>query len=90
MAGSDGKTPYVRRHGEPAPYTQFPLGALVLVHPHRQTAQRGSEPVHDKLQSRLSPAIIVEITIGPAGRWAPCYGVVPLSSCTAANRAAKA
>ena len=32
----------------------------------------------------------MEITIGPAGKWGSCYGVIPLSCFTSEHRASKA
>ncbi|CAK0824602.1 unnamed protein product, partial [Prorocentrum cordatum] len=90
MIGKDGVTPYLRRHGTPAPYKQYAFGALVLFHPHRPVPQQGAEPQHDKLQSRLVPAVLIEVTIGPGGRWASSYGVVPLLRFTSESRASKA
>ena len=34
----------------------------------------------------LTPCILVEVTIGPAGIWGRCYGVVPLFRFTGFNR----
>ena len=67
VVGEDGRTPYQRRFREDAPYRQYRFGALVLLHPHRPVPQLGPEPVHEKLHMRLVPAILVEVTIGPAG-----------------------
>ena len=91
MVGKDGFTPYWRRHGAAAPYRQFPFGALVLFHPHKPVKQaRDAEVLHDKLQPKLVPAVLFEITLGPAGRWASSYGVIPLATFTSKNRPAKA
>ena len=78
VVGEDGRTPYHRRFSEHAPYRQYPFGALVLLHPHRPVPQLGSEPMHEKLHTRLVPSILVEVTIGPGGRWGDCYGVEPV------------
>ena len=90
VVGKDGNTPYYRRFQEHAPYRQYPFGALVLLHPHRPVPQRRTEPVHDKLHTRLVPAVLVEVTLGPAGRWGDCYGVVPLVFFTSEMRGSKA
>ena len=89
VTGPDGMTPYFRRHNEKAPYKQYAFGALVLYHPVRPIVQQGAEPQHDKLHSRLVPAILVEITVGPAGKFASSYGVVPLVRFTSESRSAK-
>ena len=90
VVGDDGKTPYYRRFGEHAPYKQYPFGALVLLHPHRPVPQSGSEPAYEKMRTRLVPAVLVEVTMAPAGRWGDCYGVVPLIFFTSETRGAKA
>ena len=46
--------------------------------------------MHEKLHTRLVPAILVEVTLGPAGRWGDCYGVVPVVYFTSDLRASKA
>ena len=89
MVGKDGLTPYERRHETPAPYRQYAFGALVLLHPHRPVPRQG-EPLHDKLQSRLVPCVLVEVTVGPGGIWARSYGVIPLSRFTSENRPSRA
>ena len=89
MIGKDGLTPYERRHETPAPYRQYAFGALVLLHPHRPVPRQG-EPLHDKLQSRLVPCVLVEVTVGPGGIWARSYGVIPLSRFTSENRPSRA
>ena len=89
VVGEDGRTPYHRRFSEHAPYRQYPFGALVLLHPHRPVQPLRSEPVHEKLHSRLVPSILVEVTIGPAGRWGDCYGVVPVVYFTSNLRASR-
>ena len=58
VVGEDGRTPYHRRFREHAPYRQYPFGALVLLHPHRPVQPLRSEPVHEKLHSRLVPATV--------------------------------
>ena len=74
MIGRDGLAPYYRRFEAHAPYRQFPFGALVLFHPHQPAPERSSGPVvHEKLQPKLVPAVIVEITLGPAGIWADVW-----------------
>ena len=45
---------------------------------------------HGKLQPRLVPAVLLEITIGPAGAWGSCYGVIPLAIFTGARRPSRA
>ncbi|CAK0884153.1 unnamed protein product [Prorocentrum cordatum] len=85
-----GMAPYFRMHGAPAPCKQCAFGALVLFHPRRPVPQQGAEPLHDKLQSRLVPAVLIEIAVGPGGKWASSYGVIPLSRFTSGSRASKA
>eukprot|EP00959_Pyramimonas_sp_CCMP1952_P204565 4277460-Pyramimonas_sp.AAC.1 len=79
MVGKDGATPYFRRHGAHAPHKQYAFGALVLFHLHRPAPQQGAKPQHDKLQSWLVPAVLIEVTAGPGERWASSNGVIPLS-----------
>ena len=86
----DGHTPYYRRFRQDAPYKQYPFGALVPFHPHRLIPQPGSDPVHEKMHTRLVPAVLVEVTLGPAGQWGSCYGVAPLIYVTSEHRASKA
>jgi len=92
MTGQDGYTPYLRRHGVAAPYRQYPFGALVLFHPHKAVETTDDDGVirHEKLQAKLVPAVLLEITLGPASIWGSCYGVIPLARFTSNKRPSRA
>ena len=82
----DGFTPYMLRHGEWAPHKEYPFGALVLM---KINAKKPGERL-DKWSSRLIPCVLVEVTIGPAGRWAHQYGVVVLRKLVDETRGSRA
>ena len=84
MRGRDGFTPYQRRHGENAPYRMYPWRSLVFAHLHKPVVE--DEEESDRWRSKLTPCILVEVTMGPAGLWVRCYGVVPLFRFTDSNR----
>ena len=86
MLGADGMTPYLRRHGEKAAYRCYPFGALVLAKLEPRAAI--AENVTGKLQPRLMPCLLMEITLGPAGAWGKSYGVIPVVRFTSKKRAA--
>ena len=83
MRGRDGFTPYQRRHGEDAPYQMYP-GSLVFADLHKPVVE--DEEESDRWRSKLTPCTLVEVTMGPAGVWERCYGVVPLFRFTSSNR----
>ena len=84
MRGRDGITPYQRRLGEDAPYRMYPWGSLVFAHLHKPVVE--DEEESDRWRSRLTPCILVEVTMGPAGVWGRCYGVEPLFMFIGSNR----
>ena len=59
------------------------FGALVLF------MYQGNKEKPGKLQTHLVPHVLVEITLGPAGRWAKCYGAVRLDKFLGVNRASR-
>ena len=59
MRGRDGLAPYQRKHGEDAP---------VFAHLHKPVVE--DEEESDRWRSKLTPCILVEVTMGPAGVWA--------------------
>ena len=67
MRGRDGFTPYQRRHGEDAPYRMYPWGSLVFAHLHKLFVE--DEEESDRWRSKLTPCILVEVTMGPPGVW---------------------
>ena len=66
------------------PYRMYPWGSLVFAHLHKPVVE--DEEESDRWRSELAPCILVEVTMGPAGVWERCYGVVPLFRFTGLNR----
>ena len=62
----------------------YPWGSLVFAHLHKPVVE--DEDESDRWRSKLTPCILVEMTTGPAGIWARCYGVVLLFRFTGLNR----
>ena len=63
-----------------APCRMYPLGS----HLHKPVVE--DEEESDRWRSKLTPCILVEVTMGPAGIWGRCYGVVPLFRFPGFNR----
>merc|ERR1711933_662266 len=80
----DGLTPYYRRFQVHAPYKCYPFGTLIFFRYQSETEKPG------KFEPKLIPHILVEITIGPAGRWAHSYGAVRLDKMIGLKRASRA
>ena len=59
-------------------------GTLVFAHLHKPVVE--DEEESDRWRSKLTPCILVEVTMGPAGVWERCCGVVPLFRFTGSNR----
>ena len=64
--------------------SDVPVGSLVFAHLHKPVVE--DEEESDRWRSKLTPCILVEVTMGPAGIWERCYGVVPLFMFTGSNR----
>ena len=61
----------------------YPWGSPVFAHLHKPVVE---DEESDRWRSKLTPCILVELTIGLAGLWGRCYGVVPLFRFTGSNR----
>ena len=64
--------------------SDVPVGSLVFAHLHKPVVE--DEEERDRWRSKLTPCILVEVTVGPAGVWGRCYGMVPLFRFTGSNR----
>ena len=78
--GKDGMSAHYRRFGEHPKFKQYPFGTLVFFKYQSQLERVG------KFEPKLVPHILVEISIGPTGRWANSYGAVRLDKMLGSNR----